>query len=459
MKESGAYARNDFSRGSISRHIMAQAVPLMIAQILQLLYNVVDRIYIGHLPDSDGLALTGIGLVFPIVSIISGFTNLFGMGGAPLCSIARGAGRDDEAERIMGNSFVLLFFTSFVLMAVCYAVKRPVLYLLGASDATYPYADTYLSIYLLGTVFSVLGTGMNNFITSQGFPKIAMGTTILGAAINLVLDPILIFGFGMGIEGAAIATVIAQAVSAVWVLWFLTGGHAILKLRRRQLRLDLRLVWDITTLGTSGFIMQATNSVAQIACNAMLSIYGGDLYIGIMTILNSIREILSMPISGISNGAQPVLGFNYGAQKYDRIRKGIRFMALVGGIYTVTAWLLLVVFPRPFLALFTNNQEMIEGGVSAVHLYFAGFVFMLFQFTGQSVFVALGRSKQAIFFSLFRKVVIVLPLTVLLPKIMENAVAGIYLAEPVSNVIGGLACFVTMYLTVYRRLGKERKER
>ena len=448
--------QHDFSRGSVSRHIMAQAVPLMVAQILQLLYNVVDRIYIGHLPGEDGMALTGIGLVFPIVSLIAAFTNLFGMGGAPLCSIARGAGKNEEAEKIMGNSAVRLFFSSFLLMVLCYIVRKPVLYMLGASDATYPYADTYLTIYLLGTVCFMMGNGMNQFITSQGFPKIAMGTTLLGAVSNLILDPILIFGFGMGIEGAAIATVIAQTVSAVWVLRFLTGTKAILRLRKNRLRLESRIVKDICALGTSGFIMQATNCVAQIACNAMLSIYGGDLYIGIMTILNSIREILSMPVSGITQGSQSVLGFNYGAKKYERIRSGIRFMALAGGIYTAAAWVVLVLFPEPFLALFTTNKEMLSLGVRSVHLYFAGFVFMLFQFSGQSVFVALGKSRQAVFFSLFRKVVIVLPLTLLLPRLMEDGVAGVFLAEPISNVIGGLACFITMYFTVYRKL--ERKQ-
>lgn len=434
---------------------MMQAVPLMIAQILQLLYNIVDRIYIGHLPGSDGLALTGIGLVFPIISLISAFTNLFGMGGAPLCSIARGAGELKKAGRIMGNSAVLLFLTSFALTAVCYILKHPVLYLLGASDATYPYANTYLVIYLLGTPFFMLGNGMNNFITSQGFPRTAMATTLLGAVINLILDPILIFGCGMGIEGAAIATVAAQIVSALWVLQFLTGKRAILRLKREDMKLEWPLVRDITTLGTAGFIMQATNCVAQIACNAMLSIYGGDLYIGIMTVLNSIREILSMPVMGITNGSQPVLGFNYGAREYERIRRGIRFMTGVGALYTIVAWGLLVLFPRPFLALFTGNQQMIEAGVRSVHLYFAGFVFMLFQFSGQSVFTGLGKSKQAIFFSMFRKVVIVLPLTLWLPRVMTDSVAGIFLAEPISNVIGGIACFTTMYFTVYRRLGRE----
>lgn len=449
--------KHDFAVGSVSRHILAQSIPLMVAQILHLLYNVVDRIYIGHLPGEDGLALTGIGLIFPIVSVIGGFTNLFGMGGAPLCSIARGAGQNEKAERIIGNCAVLLFCTSFVLMAIGYLVRRPVLFMLGASEQTYAYAETYLNIYLLGTVFCMLGTGMNHFITSQGFPKIAMGTTLLGALINLILDPILIFGLGMGIEGAAIATVIAQMISAIWVLRFLTGRRALLRLKKKYFKLDLRLVKEICALGTSGFIMQATNAVAQIACNSMLSIYGGDLYIGIMTILNSIREILGMPASGITSGSQAVLGFNYGARKYDRIRQGIRFMTIAGGLYMAAAWIILMLFPSPFLAMFTNNSEMITKGIRSVHLYFIGFVFMLFQFSGQSVFVALGKSKQAIFFSLFRKVVIVLPLTIFLPRIMDDAVAGIFLAEPISNVIGGLASFLTMYFTIYRGLGREKK--
>lgn len=443
---------HNFAEGSVSRHIMMQSIPLMVAQILQLLYNVVDRIYIGHLPGSDGLALTGIGLVFPIVSLISAFTNLFGMGGAPLCSIRRGAGDEEGAERIMGTSALLLLVTSIVLTALCYLLKRPVLYMLGASDMTYPYANTYLMIYLLGTPFFMMGNGMNSFITSQGFPNTAMCTTLLGAVINLILDPILIFGFGMGIEGAAIATVFAQMVSAVWVMKFLTGKRAILRLKKKNFRIDWPLTRDITGLGMSGFIMQATNCVAQIACNAMLSIYGGDLYIGIMTILNSVREIFSMPVQGITSGSQPVLGFNYGAKKYDRIHSGIRFMTLAGGAYTVLAWAALMLFPRPFLALFTSNAEMIEKGIRSVHLYFAGFVFMLFQFSGQSVFVGLGKSRRAVFFSLFRKVVIVLPLTVILPRVMSDSVAGIFLAEPISNVIGGLACFLTMYFTVYREL-------
>ncbi len=445
----------DFSRGSIGKHILMQAVPLIVAQLIQLLYNIVDRIYIGHLPGENGMALTGIGLAFPVVALITAFTNLYGSGGPPLCSIARGAGRIDRAEKIMGNSAVMLFFTSFVIMAVSYIFKKPILYAFGASDTTWPYANTYLTIYLAGTVFCMMGTGMNGFITSQGFPGIAMGTTVVGAVINLVLDPVFIFGFGMGIEGAAIATVIAQMISGLWVMRFLTGKKAILKLRKKYFIPDFKLVGEIVSLGFSGFIMSATNCVSQVACNAMLREYGGDLYIGIMTILNSVREILSLPVMGVTNGAQPVLGFNYGARQYGRVRRGVLFMTAVGSIYTIAAWLLLILLPKPFLMLFTSSREMIAEGVTAIHIYFAGFVFMLFQFSGQSTFVALGKAKQAVFFSLFRKVVIVLPLTIWLPRVIAPAVNGVYMAEPVSNVIGGCACFLTMYFTVYRRMEKE----
>ncbi len=453
MREGAEILERDFSKGSIGRHICRQAIPLIIAQLIQLLYNIVDRIYIGHLPGENGMALTGIGLAFPVVSLIAAFTNLFSTGGAPLCSIARGAGKMERAEKIVGNSAVLLFFTSVVIMAVSFIFKKPILFAFGASENTWPYANLYLTYYLMGTVLNMMGTGMNAFITSQGFPGIAMLTTVIGAVLNLILDPLLIFGFGMGIEGAAIATVIAQSVSALWVLRFLTGKKAILTIKRKYFRIDWSMAKEIVSLGLTGFIMSATNCVAQVACNNMLNLYGGDLYIGIMTILNSVREIFGLPISGITSGAQPVLGFNYGARQYDRVKQGIRFMTVTGGIYTAVSWVILMLFPRAFLMLFTSSSQMIHEGVPALHLYFAGFFFMLFQFCGQSTFVALGKAKHAVFFSLFRKVIIVLPLTLWLPHIINPAVNGVYLAEPISNVIGGLACFITMYLTVYRKLG------
>lgn len=445
----------DFSRGKVWQNIVAQSIPLILAQLVQLLYNVVDRIYIGHLPGADSMALTGIGLVFPLTTLIAAFTFLFGTGGAPLFSIARGAGQEERAGKILGNTLTLLLGTSVVMLVVCYLFRRPVLYLFGASDASYVYADAYLRIYLLGTPFTMLATGLNGFINAQGFPRIGMMTTLLGAALNLALDPIFIFVLQMGVGGAALATVISQAVSCVWVLRFLTGKKVLLPIKKKYLRVDQGLAKEIMALGMSGFIMQGTNCLVQVVCNATLKIYGGDLYVGVMTVINSTREILALPVSGITNGAQPVLGYNYGAKAYDRVRQGIRFTAALGIIYTLLAWLLVIVSPHFLLAIFTEDTAMIAAGADAMRLYFFGFFFMSFQFTGQSAFTALGDSRHAIFFSLLRKAVIVAPLTVLLPKV-GLGVDGVFLAEPISNAIGGLASFVTMYFTLYRKLAAER---
>ena len=440
----------DFSQGKVWQNIVAQSLPLILAQLVQLLYNVVDRIYIGHLPGADSMALTGIGLAFPLTTLIAALTFLFGTGGTPLFSIARGAGQEERAGKILGNTFSLLLGTS-VMFFLCYLFRKPVLYLFGASDASYVYADAYLKIYLWGTPFTMLATGLNGFINAQGFPRMGMMTTLLGAALNLILDPIFIFGLHMGVGGAALATVISQAVSCIWVLWFLTGKKALLPMKKTDLRVDGKLAKEIMALGMSGFIMQGTNCLVQVVCNATLKMYGGDLYVGVMTVINSTREILALPVSGISSGAQPVLGYNYGAKAYERVRQGIRFTAALGILYTLLAWLLVILSPHLLLSVFTEDPAMIEAGVGAMRLYFFGFFFMAFQFTGQSAFTALGDSRHAIFFSLLRKAVIVAPLTVLLPR-FGFGVDGVFLAEPVSNAIGGVACFVTMYVTLYCRL-------
>ena len=445
---------NDFSRGKVWQNIIYQAIPLMLAQLVQLLYNVVDRVYIGHLPGSDSLALTGIGLVFPLTTLIAAFTYLFGTGGTPLFSIARGAKEEERAERILGNTFSLLFGTSLFLFFLCYIFRRPVLYLFGASDASYVYADDYLRIYLFGTTFSMLSTGLNGFINAQGFPRMGMLTTLIGAVLNLILDPIFIFGFHMGVGGAALATVLSQMVSCLWVLRFLTGRKAMLTIKRKNLRVEWKLFREIAALGMSGFIMQGTNCLVQVVCNATLKAFGGDLYVGIMTVVNSVREILSLPVSGLTSGSQPVLGYNYGAKRYDRVRQGIRFTAALGILYTVAAWLLVILLPHYLLSIFVEDAAMMEAGEKALRMYFFGFFFMAFQFTGQSSFTALGYSKHAIFFSLLRKAVIVAPLTLLLPR-LGLGVNGVFLAEPISNAVGGLACFVTMYFVLYRRLCRE----
>lgn len=447
----------DFNKGKVWKNIILQAVPLTLAQLVQLLYNVIDRIYIGHLPGTDSLALIGIGLTFPLTTFIAAFTFLFGSGGTPLFSIARGANEEKKAEKILGNVFSLLLGSSFLIFALCYLFRRPVLYLFGASDASYGYADAYLQIYLFGTTFSMLSTGLNGFINAQGFPQKGMLTTMIGALLNIVLDPLFIFVFGMGVRGAALATIISQGVSAVWVLHFLTSKKALLHLKKENFKVDFKLAKEITALGMAGFIMQGTNCLVQVVCNATLRTYGGDVYVGVMTVLNSVREILSLPIQGLTSGSQPVLGFDYGAKQYGRVRQGIRFTAVIGTLYTAVMWMIIIIFPKFFISIFSSDAELIRVGAQAIQLYFFGFFFMSFQFAGQSTFTALGKSKNAIFFSLLRKAVIVAPLTILLPKIANLGVNGVFIAEPISNAIGGLACFITMWIVVYKKLGQLEK--
>ena len=442
---------NDFSTGKVWRNILNQMVPLTLAQLVHLLYNVVDRIYIGHLPGADSLALTGVGLTFPIVTLIMAFCALFGTGGAPLFSIARGAGREGEAEEILGNVTTLLVLSSAALWGRGLVFRRPILYFFGASDSSYLYADQYLRIYLFGTTATMLTTGLNFFINAQGYPTRGMQTTVIGAVLNLVLDPVFIFVLDMGVSGAALATVLSQCVSALWVLRFLTAKTTPLTIKRENLPLRRETVGRITALGLAGFIMQGTNCLVQVVCNTTLHQYGGDLYVGIMTVLNSVRELLSLPVTALSGGAQPVLGYDYGARRIRRVKEGIRFTSLMGAAYTVLVWVVVFAFPRFWVSVFSNDPALIEEGARALRLYFFGFFFMSFQFSGQTVFQGLGKAKRAIFFSLLRKAVIVTPLTILLPR-LGLGVDGVFLAEPISNALGGMAAFLTMYFTLYRKL-------
>lgn len=441
----------DFSKGPVWRCIVAQAIPLTIAQMVQLFYNVVDRIYLGHLGDGNSIALTGVGLTFPIVTLIMAFTALFGMGGVPLFSMARGDNDEEKAEKILGNSFALLGISAVILTLVCRVFGKPILFAFGASEASYIYAEQYLRIYLWGTVFSMTTTGLNGYISAQGFPKIGMLSTVIGAVINIVLDPVFIFGFNMGVSGAALATIISQACSAVWVLKFLTGKNAVVSLKLKDVRIEKEITLDIFKLGTANFIMQGTNCLVQIVCNSTLQSYGGDLYVGIMTVANSVREIFMLPISGLISGAQPVISYNYGAKQYGRVKEGIRFNTVMGASYTMFAWLLVIAFPKFWFSVFSDDLQLMDIGISALKIYFFGFVFMAFQFAGQSTFQALGDAKHAIFFSLLRKAIIVVPLTMLLP-VLGFGVNGVFLAEPISNVIGGLASYITMRLTIYKTL-------
>lgn len=448
--------QNDFSKGSISGNILRLAVPMTIAQLINVLYNIIDRIYIGHIPNTSTQALTGIGLALPVITIITAFANLFGLGGAPLFSMARGSGEPEKARNIMANSFSMLLLTGLMLAILCYLFKKPLLYLFGASDVTFPYADTYLTIYLSGTLFVMVSLGMNNFINAQGFGVMGMLTVSIGAVLNLILDPIFIFVFQMGVKGAALATVISQFISAAWVLHFLTGKKAIITLSAKDMKPEKQIVKDIAALGLSGFVMSVTNGSVQIMCNATLQHYGGDLYVGVMTVINSVREIITMPVTGLTSGAQPVMSFNYGAKEYERVKSSIKFMSICCILFSTAAWALIFLFPHFFIHLFNSEPELLKAGVPAMRIYFFGIFMMALQFAGQSTFVALGKSRQAVFFSLFRKVIIVIPLTLLLPAFSGLGTDGVFLAEPVSNFIGGTASFATMLITVWPSL-KETK--
>ncbi len=450
--------KTDFSQGSVYRNILEVAVPMTAAQIISLLYNIVDRMYIGRIPGEGRVALTGLGICFPVIMMINAFANLFGTGGSPICAMEQGKGDLKEAERVMGNTCTLLVGAGIILMILGMAFNRPILYAFGASDVTYPYARAYGLIYLTGTVFIMFSLGMNGFINNQGFARTGMMTVLVGAVLNIILDPIFIFVFHMGVAGAAIATVISQLVSALWVLRFLTGKNTVLRLRPAVMVLKLKRVKEITVLGLTGFMMQFTNSIVQIVCNSTLQTYGGDLYVGVMTVMSSIREIFNMPAMGLTNGAQPVISYNYGAGQYDRVKKAIKFTSITGVALFMVLWGIVAVFPEFFVHIFNSDPQMIATCVPVMHIYFFGLFMMSLQFSGQSVFVALGKARYAIFFSIFRKIVIVVPLTVLLPGLWNLGTNGVFAAEPVSNFVGGAACFITMLCVVMPELNGKKKK-
>ncbi len=428
---------------------------MLVAQIINLLYNIVDRIYIARIPEIGTIALGAVGLCFPIVILTTAFTNMYGSGGAPLFSMARGQKNEKKAKEIQNTSFFMLIVTGFVLMAFGEVFARPILSAFGTSESAMVYALPYLRIYLIGTVFSMIATGMNPFITAQGFATVGMTTIVVGAVANIVLDPIFIFVMGMGPEGAAIATIISQGLSAAYVLWFLFGHGTALKVRLisfKEFGQSFETARSIVGLGTAAFIMQFTNAAVQIACNNVLADVGGDLYVSIMTMVNSARQMMETPILAISEGTSPVISYNYGARRPDRIKKSIAIMVALEFGYTFIVWLFIRLFPAAVIGVFSNDKTILADAIPAFNLYFSTFIFMTFQHSGQIVFKSLGRKGHAIFFSLFRKAFIVVPLTYLLPYVFGMGVDGVFAAEPISNVIGGTACFITMLITVKKML-------
>ena len=455
MKKKRPIRHIDYQNGSMLSCILQSALPLLAAQILNLLYNIVDRIYIARIPSVGTTAIGAVGLCFPVIILVTAFTNMYGSGGSPLFAIACGEGNTARAGRLLNLSLRLEILTAIVLTVSGELFCTPLLRLFGASSVTLPYARSYLRIYLLGNLFSMIATGMNPFINAQGFPLVGMVTVTIGALCNILLDPLFIFGFGMGVQGAAIATVISQALSALFVIRFLTGRTTLLRITSMSWREFIssgREIRNIISLGLSSFVMQVTNSLVSIACNGALSQTGGDLYISIMAIISSIRQIMDTPIFAISDGTSPVVSYNYGARRPDRVKEGIRILTLLGFLYTIAAWIFIVTQTKLLISIFSSDATVLKEAVPAVHMYFAAFVFQTFQHSGQTTFKSLGKKRRAIFFSLLRKAVIVIPLTYLLPFAFHMGSMGVFMAEPVSNVIGGLACFITMLVTILPEL-------
>ena len=451
--------RIDFENGTITGNILGAALPMLVAQLLNLLYNVVDRIYIARIPGEGTAALGAVGLCFPLIVIITAFANLFGSGGAPLFSIYRGKKKEQEAVCIMNTSFTMLSASALILMVIGMCFARPLLILFGASSKALTYALPYLMVYLIGTLPSMLSVGMNPFINAQGYSVIGMISVAIGAVANLLLDPLFIFVLGFGIRGAAIATVISQVLSAVFVLYFLTlkSELKVRLLRKSEVPKCLGYAKNITSLGTAGFIMQITNSLVTICCNNVLSVTGGDIYISVMTIVSSVRQLVETPIYAMNEGTSPILSYNYGAVRPARVRKAILVLGMMILAYTAVMWSLIILVPGTLIRVFTSDISLIQDTIPALNQYFAAFIFMDLQYIGQTVFKSLNKKKQAIFFSLLRKVFIVVPLTYLMPYALHMGTRGVFLAEPVSNVIGGSLCFITMLCTVLPELKRMEK--
>ena len=448
--------RQDMGTGSIKKLMVQMAVPALVGQVINLLYNIVDRIYIGHIPQIGGMALTGVGLFTPILMLITAFALLAGAGGAPRAAIAMGRGDRDGAEKIMGNCFAVLMILAVVLTAVFYVTAPALLRLFGASDATLPYAVTYGRIYILGTVFVLTVMGMNTFITTQGFAKISMLTTVIGAVINIVLDPIFIFLLDMGVAGAALATVLSQAVSALWILKFLMGSGTILKLRKENLRLEPAVIGPCLGLGVSSFVMISTESILSVSFTSSLARIGGDVAVGAMTALTSINQLITMPLSGICQGGQPLISFNYGARKYDRVKEAFFCQFGVCVAYTTVFWLLLMAFPGVFAGIFTNDLALVDYTAWALRIFLALGFSVGFQISCQQAFMALGQAKISLLMALLRKVILLIPMIFVLPLFLPDKTFAVFLAEPVSDIIAA-AVTTTLFFRFFIRMLKEGK--
>lgn len=449
-------AKNDLGNGKIGKLLISLAVPAIVAQLVNVLYNIVDRIFIGRMPEGQ-LAMAGVGVAFPIIMLVSAFSALIGMGGAPLCAIKMGEKKNDDAEKIMSNSFAMLLIVGIILTVIFLVFKRPLLLAFGASNQTIGYALDYLTIYVIGTIFVQISLGMNPYINTQGFAKIGMLTVVIGAVINIVLDPIFIFLLDLGVKGAALATITAQLVSAIWVLKFLFGEKSILKIRKKYMKLDFNVLGKTLALGISPFIMQSTESLVLISLNSRLSMYGGDLVVGSMTIMSSIMQIIVMPLQGLAQGAQPIVSYNYGAKNIDRVKKTFKLTIISCVTYTFVMVSILCLFPKIFVSIFNNDPQLLETTSWSIRIYFVGISIFGAQIACQQTFLALGQAKISLFLALLRKIVLLIPLIYILPNFFENKVKGVLMAEPISDIIATITttiCFVIFYK---KKLSKEKE--
>lgn len=443
---------HDLGSGSIPKLLAQLAIPAVVAQIVNLLYNIVDRIYIGHIPEIGASALTGVGLFMPILMLINAFALLAGSGGAPRAAIAMGKKDHTAAEKIVGNCFSLLMIFAILLTIIFYAAAPAMLCMFGASDATLPYALDYARIYILGSVCVLIVMGMNPFITTQGFAKISMLTTVIGAAINIILDPIFIFLLDMGVKGAALATVLSQTVGAIWILRFLTGPKTILRLKKENMKLEPQIFLPCLALGISTFVMMSTESLLSISFTSSLSRYGGDLAVGAMTIITSVCQLATMPLQGVCQGGQPIMSYNFGAGHAERVKKTFTAQFKVCVSYATLFWLLSICMPKFFTGIFTNDTVLVEYAAWALRIYMAGIFAFGMQICCQQSFMALGQARVSLLLACLRKIILLIPLIFILPQFFENNVFAVFLAEPVSDILAALVTTITFMTRINKIL-------
>lgn len=437
----------DLGKERVGKLLFKLATPAIIAQLVNVLYNIIDRIFIGRIPNGE-IAMAGVGVAFPIIMIVSAFSALIGMGGAPLAAIKMGKDDNKGAEKILSNSFSMLIILAVILTTIFLIFKEPILWVFGASNATIGFANDYLTIYLIGTVFVQIALGMNPFINTQGFAKTGMITVMIGALINIIFDPIFIFSFNMGVKGAAIATVLGQCVSAIWVLFFLFGKKSTLKIRKKYLMPNTKIMLTIMALGISPFIMQATESLVLITMNNKLQMYGGDLALGAMTIMSSIMQIVILPLIGLSQGAQPIISYNFGAKNLERVKKTFKLLITLCIAYTTIMWAGLMIFPKVFVGIFNNKPELVQITSWSIRIYFAGIFLFGAQIACQQTFLALGQAKISLLLALLRKIALLIPLIFILPMFMKDRLQGVLTAEPVSDILAAITtiiCFIVFY--------------